>query len=165
MLTTAVTLLALALPGALPAAAGANPLLSGYGGPGQGNQAILGSALLNGPSGGGGSGGGGGVTSRGTAAAGVPSGGAAGAPAARKPGGASGAAGKGGRRATDRAANASGSASGTPTEASGSAASRALPAGTHTLELPGRDIFYMLLALAALALTGALTRRLTRRSG
>jgi hypothetical protein len=34
----------------------ASPLLSGYGGPGQGSQAILGSALLNGPRGGGGSG-------------------------------------------------------------------------------------------------------------
>src|SRR5262249_48861065 len=38
-------------------AAGSSPLLSGYGGPGQGNQAILGSALLNGGrNGGGGSG-------------------------------------------------------------------------------------------------------------
>jgi hypothetical protein len=40
----------------LPAGAQANPLLSGYGGPGQGNQAILGAALLNGRGGGGGSG-------------------------------------------------------------------------------------------------------------
>jgi hypothetical protein len=36
-------------------ATAANPLLSGYGGPGQGSQAILGSALLNGPGAGGGS--------------------------------------------------------------------------------------------------------------
>jgi hypothetical protein len=40
----------------LPAGAQANPLLSGYGGPGQGNQAILGATLLNGRGGGGGSG-------------------------------------------------------------------------------------------------------------
>src|SRR5207253_1711120 len=39
-----------------PAAAHGNPLLSGYGGPGQGNQAILGATLLNGPGGGGSSG-------------------------------------------------------------------------------------------------------------
>jgi len=40
----------------MPIAAQANPLLSGYGGPGQGNQAILGAALLKGGGGGGGSG-------------------------------------------------------------------------------------------------------------
>jgi hypothetical protein len=40
---------------ALPAFARANPLLSGYGAPGQGSQALLGSALV-GPRGGGGSG-------------------------------------------------------------------------------------------------------------
>jgi len=40
----------------VPAGAQANPLLSGYGGPGQGNQAILGATLLNGRGGGGGSG-------------------------------------------------------------------------------------------------------------
>jgi hypothetical protein len=40
----------------LPAGAQASPLLSGYGGPGQGNQAIIGAALLNGRGGGGGSG-------------------------------------------------------------------------------------------------------------
>ena len=37
----------------VPAGAHANPLLSGYGGPGQGNQAILGATLLNGSGGGG----------------------------------------------------------------------------------------------------------------
>src|SRR5438067_9571202 len=40
----------------LAASAQANPLLSGYGGPGQGNQAILGATLLKGGGGGGGSG-------------------------------------------------------------------------------------------------------------
>src|SRR5438309_8805588 len=54
---------------AVPATAHAGPLLSGYGGPGQGNQAILGSALVGGSSGGGGTsgGGGGGSGSRGAA--------------------------------------------------------------------------------------------------
>src|SRR5438105_12388818 len=51
----------LAVAGTAPLAAGAQsgPLLSGYGAPGQGNQVILGSALLGGPSGGGSSGSGG----------------------------------------------------------------------------------------------------------
>jgi hypothetical protein len=47
--------LAMAIAAASSDAAAANPLLSGYGGPGQGSQAILGSALLNGPGAGGGS--------------------------------------------------------------------------------------------------------------
>jgi hypothetical protein len=44
--------------GATAATAGANPILSGYGGPGQGSQAILGSALVNGSGSGGGRSGG-----------------------------------------------------------------------------------------------------------
>jgi hypothetical protein len=55
---TALALLTLAFATLSIATAGANSLLSGYGGPGEGNQAILGSALINGPSGKGGSGGG-----------------------------------------------------------------------------------------------------------
>jgi hypothetical protein len=47
-----------ALMGAVPVSATASSLLSGYGGPGQGSQAILGAALLKGPSNGGGRGGG-----------------------------------------------------------------------------------------------------------
>jgi hypothetical protein len=57
--TSIVVLVALAFMALTSASAFANPLLSGYGGPGQGDQAILGAALLNGPSEGGGSGGGG----------------------------------------------------------------------------------------------------------
>ncbi len=58
--------------GSVPAApAFANSLLSGYGGPGQCNQAILGSALINGPGGnGGGSGGAGSGGSRSSGSAG-----------------------------------------------------------------------------------------------
>src|SRR2546430_7195651 len=54
--TAGCALLAAAL---LAPSASAGPLLSGYGGPGGGNQAILGSGLLNGPGSGGGSGPGG----------------------------------------------------------------------------------------------------------
>ncbi len=42
----------------VPAAAAGGPLLSGYGGPGAGDQAIIGAALIGGPSGGGSAGGG-----------------------------------------------------------------------------------------------------------
>ena len=49
-----IAALAMAFAAVAPASAPASPLLSGYGGPGQGTQAILGSTLLNGPSGGGG---------------------------------------------------------------------------------------------------------------
>ena len=47
----------------LPASAAANPLLSGYGGPGEGNQVILGSQLLTPPPGNGGGGGAGSLAS------------------------------------------------------------------------------------------------------
>src|SRR5258705_13375486 len=47
----------------IPASAQASSVLSGYGGPGQGNQVILGAALLNGPRGGSGGGSGGGSSS------------------------------------------------------------------------------------------------------
>src|SRR4051794_19511196 len=64
-LTTTVALIALGLTWAFaPAASASSTLLSGYGGPGQGNQAILGSAVIGGK---GGSGGGGGSGSGGGA--------------------------------------------------------------------------------------------------
>jgi hypothetical protein len=57
---TVIATVALLSLGAIAPVASATPVLSGYGGPGQGSQALLGSALLNG--GGGGRGGGGGGT-------------------------------------------------------------------------------------------------------
>src|SRR3984893_14298799 len=50
-----IAALLMALSAAMPSAAPAKSLLSGYGGPRPGSQAILGAMLLNGPSGGGGS--------------------------------------------------------------------------------------------------------------
>ena len=74
------TALLAALVAVVPATASANSLLSGYGGPGAGNQAILGSALI----GGGGSAGGGGSSgsSGSTGSAGSSSDSAAGSEAA-----------------------------------------------------------------------------------
>jgi hypothetical protein len=161
-LTTTATLLALALSAAAPAAASADPLLSGYGGPGQGNQAILGSALLNGPPGGG-EGGGGSAGAGGSPTSGGPTGGVTGAPAAAAtPGHASSAAGNG-SQATERAGKASGNGSQTYSYPSGLAASRAALGGSQTLGLTGTDLMYILLALGALGLTGALTSQLARR--
>jgi hypothetical protein len=53
----AAVVAAIVVGGATPLTASANPILSGYGGPGQGSQVILGSALVNGSGGGGGAGG------------------------------------------------------------------------------------------------------------
>ena len=144
-------LLATLAAAAAPAAAPANTLLSGYGGPGLGNQAILGSALLNGS---GSAGGGSGPASgQGIGAANVPTAAGHGTTQGRvRPGAPRGSAG----------AKVSGVASSAypAFEGGGAAPSSA------TLGLSGQDILFILLALLALAFTGVLTRRLitdTRR--
>jgi hypothetical protein len=155
---TTATLMVLGLSAAAPAAAGANSLLSGYGGPGQGSQAILGSALLNGP--GGGQGGGG-------ASGGGSSGGSGGASG-------SGASGARAQHATSsRGANGAGRSNGSRGEASGSGAgsqpygtagTRASAGGSQTSGPSGAELLYILLAFGALALTAAITRRFARRT-
>ena len=89
-----------------PGIAVANPLLSGYGGPGQGSQAILGSALGNGPPGGGGGGGG----AYGSGSAAPRSGGGVGAAAVRVQGNAA---------STTAAAGGQGKSSGRPARGAG----------------------------------------------
>ena len=142
------------------AVASASSLLSGYGGPGQGNQAILGSALLNGPSnrGGGGSTGGGGPA----VAQAVTSGGVQ---ERRSQGELRGRA----HRSTGRRTSAKGGAS-----RSSTGASRANPSplaltrasgDSPTLGLSGKDVIYIILALGGLLLTAALTRQLMREGG
>jgi hypothetical protein len=144
-----------------PTAAAASTLLSGYGGPGQGNQAILGAALLNGPSGGGG-GGGPSSTSASNLAAPTPPASTRGSSASPRHT-RSGAAGKHG------AVRAPGSGSAlTPQNAeSGAAGAYNVSARGGTaqplLGLSGADILYIVLALGVLAFTGVLTRRLTGR--
>ena len=55
IITSAIACIAaLSAAAAMPVAAPAGSLLSGYGGPGQGSQVILGSSLVNGPPKGGG---------------------------------------------------------------------------------------------------------------
>jgi hypothetical protein len=169
-LTITAISLVLATSFASPAAAvAAGPLLSGYGGPGQGNQAILGSALLNGGSGGGSSGGrhagngtqvaraSNGEVSTGTGA-GAPAGASAGA-AGGAPAAASGARGK--HPASPVAGGSSGHAAASA-DSSSLTASRGGAGGSQTLGLSGADLLYILLAFGVLVFTGLLTRRLAR---
>ena len=153
--TAALALVAaLAVSAAAPLVAHAGPLLSGYGGPGQGNQAILGSTLLGGP-GGGASGGGGAGGSQEAA----PTGAAARAvrPSRFPPG-------------PSKTRCCSRSNTEPPTSmcgpkhparsfawcGSGSAVS------TSRFGLSGADISYVVLAAAALAFAGVLMRRMVR---
>jgi hypothetical protein len=154
----ALVLVALMVP-----AASASPLLSGYGGPGQGNQVILGSALLNSHSGGGGRGGSsgsGGSSSESAdlAAPATPSSRSASSSEPRRPA----AARKGRGRAPHAAATgATGDASNTAP-----AAYRALERGRGSrplLGFSGSDLVYVVLGLGVLVLTGVLTSRLAGR--
>jgi hypothetical protein len=146
---------AAALMSAVPVSATASSLLSGYGGPGQGSQAILGSALLNGPSNGGGSGGGSAGSGRaaGTAAPAVSSSpvgrGASNKRVARRPA----------RRGTDRRPAP---AAGSPAYPVSGGLARSVSGRSGALGLSGADALYIILALVALALTGAATRQLAR---
>jgi hypothetical protein len=173
------TALLAALSVAVPDAAQAGSLLSGYGAPGQGNQAILGSALLNGPRSGGGSGGSAGGSDSGLAespsqeAASIDRGPAEvphataskhGSTAGGRGGRASGASRGGTESKTDDrsgVAGASGGTSGTYPASERGEAARLASDGSETLGLSVQDLLYILLALGVLAFTGVLTTRLT----
>jgi hypothetical protein len=163
---------------AVPASAPASSLLSGYGGPGQGNQAILGAALLNGPRGGAG-GGAGGSSSGGSEGAsesladstsGATSNetgqGNGAKPAAS--GSSSDASAQGQGRTTRGAAARKGTRAGAPQRPALAASfypvSERLPAGeqSSTLGLSGADLIYIILGASMLAFVGVFTRRLTR---
>jgi hypothetical protein len=166
-ITMTATLLAVAATSAAPAAAGANSLLSGYGGPGQGNQAILGSALLGGPSGGGGTSGPAGAGSAevgGGSAAGTPRGHEADPPALGKSENKSRST---GHRATGTGKDTGGATPpaiglGAPTYAR--TAALAGDTSAPALGLSGADVVYILLAAGALVLTGLATRRVARET-
>jgi hypothetical protein len=167
---TVGTLLALTVSVAGPATAAANSLLSGYGGPGQGNQELLGSTLLNGPSGGGGGGSSSTAAPEPAPVEGSTSAGSSGAPGVST---SKAHAGKGGHGASAGGSSRHGRAGSSSRSAAGASAApaqRAAPdistaadVGSQTLGLSGADLLYVLLALATLAATGALTARLTRR--
>lgn len=150
-----LTLLAI-LPAAIPSSAPANPLLSGYGGSGEGSQEILGSALLGGGAGGGGGTGSGPSGPTGSSLTGAPVG--------------QGSTTSTGSHGRERAAGGASRPRGKAGEASGAAAgahavsqtSQPAPGSSETLGLSGADLLYILLALGALACTGLFTRRLTQ---
>jgi hypothetical protein len=164
MFTSIFTVLALLSPAAMPATAAASSLLSGYGGPGQGNQAILGSALLNGPSGRGG-GGAGSAGSGGGSAAGSANLEASGGPVGT--GGSRGGAARHASRSARRGKPAKGAAGAASKPDVGATPmpiglARSASGGSGTLGLSGADVMYIILALAILAITGAATRQLMR---
>jgi hypothetical protein len=165
--------LAVALSAAVPANAPGSSLLSGYGGPGAGNQAIIGATLLNG-SGGGGSGGGSSSHSlesshysKSSGVAGSPSNGITGS------GAKTGTEGSTARRHAGQVTHVAGGARASGAGKTSAGAAPAYPAssvmrarggavGPETLGLSSDDLLLILLALAGLAFTGVLTRRLAR---
>ncbi len=168
-----LTLIALAISAVLPALASAGSLLSGYGGPGEGNQAILGSALINGRSGKGGSGGGSG------GAAGTGRSGSYGsliasaregqiASSSDGSGGSTGTSGPrssksgGKQRQVQAGAEKASSSASQPYKQTNRPSTRASGGSSQPLGLSGADLLYILLALVVLALTGVLTRGLVR---
>jgi hypothetical protein len=149
---------------AMPTSAAASSLLSGYGGPGQGNQAILGSTLLNGRSnGGGGSSSGGGSAGSGSASLANLA-----APSTR-PALKAHRSHTAGRRSSSSAARGK-KAAGTGGLAAASGAGaypastplRSASAGSGALGISGADLLYIILAFGAVLLTGVLTRQLMR---
>lgn len=168
----------MALAVALPTPALAKSLLSGYGAPGEGNQAILGSALLNGPRGGG-SGGGSANPSGSSSATGAGGGSSSNAPG-EATGGESPASGSGGSEgggsetgggSTRQSARKAGQKAGRRAQPQAPAragdfypVSERVVAGAHSgaLGLSGAEVIYMVLVVGVLVFMGVTTRRLSR---
>ena len=158
--TLALLLACSGLPPAAAAAAGGGSLLSGYGGPGEGSQAILGSTLLNGPKGGGGAGGRGAAPSAGGGGGAGASEGAAPAPATST--------GSAPRSLHIHARPNHSRGGATVVEARTGrlpavASAPGTSVGSQPLGLSAGDLLFILLALASLGLTGLLTTRLARQ--
>jgi hypothetical protein len=165
--TISILVFAALLTAALPSAVLGNSLLSGYGGPGEGNQAILGSALLNAPKGGGG---GGGDSGGGGASLSQASGTQTGEAAPSRPAHGSSAGTKGSAGRAGKSARATKTARRGATSHAAQSASVVYPAasreettgGSRALGLSDADFVYIILALGVLALTGFLTVRVAR---
>ena len=126
----------------------ANPMLSGYGGPGEGSQAILGSTLINPPAGGGGATGGARLAS--PASSSETSGGSAGAGTARG-------APAGGSRTHGAKQKATQRLNRYATPPAGE-----IRATSDTLGLSGMDLVYAILVLCGLVLAAVVTHRVAR---
>lgn len=159
---TTAALAALALCCVAPSTAGASStLLSGYGGPGEGSQAILGSSLTGTGGSSGRGGGSGGSTATGTASleatqqpATTAHGGSRPAAEAGRGGGSTGASKKQGS-----AGSSKGAAGAYPSP------SPTADVGSEPLGVSGSDLLYIILGFAALALTAIVTGRLSGRPG
>lgn len=156
--------LLLGLLAATPSVASGNSLLSGYGGPGQGNQAILGASLLNGPSGGGGSSGSPPAVQSGPGST-ISTGSGGLGPTPRQRGkraagrtrrGAT--TGGGGRGLVGQTSEGAGDIY--PASSAGGASQQA-PGDSGAFGLSGENLLLILLVVGVLACTGVLTRRLT----
>jgi len=169
------------VPAAAPSVALAgSPLLSGYGGPGTGEQAVIGSTLIGGGGGSGSSGsaGSGGSSSANSTTAGGGTGSTAPGTTSAVTGGSSagggsgGAPGKGASGGATRAGgpHAGGSASGAPAGTKGvqirafvyPTALRSASVESPVLGISGSDLLLFLAAIATLALVAAATLRLSR---
>jgi hypothetical protein len=167
-----LTLIVVVVAALAPTTASAGSLLSGYGGPGEGNQAILRSALLNGPSGKGGSGGGSGTGAGRSGSYGSLIANATAGQSTSSSRGSGGSAGSGSQRSSKSggkqrhvqagAVNASGSASQPYKQTFRASAKNSGSGGSQPLGLSGADLLYILLALVGLTLTGVVTRGLVR---
>lgn len=144
----------LGLAGTSTPAVAAGPALSGYGGPGEGNQAILGSALLNTPRGGS-SGGPPAATGPAPAVSSEPGG--SGTTTHATPPGSS----------THRAARPTGRQTTTAADPDAIYAQleRRASEPSGMLGLTGEDIVYVLIGLGVLALGALFTRRIARSGG
>jgi hypothetical protein len=163
--TTSILVFTVLVAATMPGTAAANSLLSGYGGPGEGNQAILGSALLNTPKGGGGSSSSGSSNSLSRASGTQPGETAATQSKRGSSGGTKGSAARprNGTQATKTAARGAASQVGQSASVVYPPASREVTTGgSRALGLSGADFVYIILALGVLAMTGFLTVRLTR---
>jgi hypothetical protein len=148
---------------ALAPAAQANSLLSGYGGPGQGSQVILGATLVGGGGGASGSGSGGGTSAGG-------GGGSSQGPAGASTGAAEGSSGGSSHAPTGSRHAAGGAGGGHASSSDARAYSSAALLAAHEpaadsspFGLSGTDLLFILLVLGGLVLTGVLTRRVAGR--
>jgi hypothetical protein len=153
---------------ASPVAARASTLLSGYGGPGQGNQSMLGSALLNGPGGGatgGGSAGASGSTSSSSGEATPASSRVAKSPATGSSNGERGVSANAKRRARGATPGDAKAGAATSVAEEYAAAERGARApSTATFGLSGAELTLIALVLGTLAIVSVITRRLARVS-
>ncbi len=160
---------------ASPVALAGSPLLSGYGGPGTGEQAVIGSTLIGGGGGSGSSGsaGSGGSSSANSSTAGRGSGSTAPGTTSAVTGGSSAGGGSGGalgKGASGGATRAGGSASHAPAGTKGvqirafvyPTALRSASGDSPALGISGSDLLLFLAAIATLALVAAATLRLSR---